>query len=201
MTVPKASAAMPKWGGLSPVNHWKVVKKLEPSDLIAGIALEIRKTPMATMMSRTDMPAPVDRPRNIDSKLHRFRRGSAPPPPSGGAGLPGPPGGPPRKSFSSMLGGSPDMREGPGGVGGATSAEPANEDWLIRVSSPFVFGTAVLALGLSARAAPARRRPGVEPEASAERRDRGGDLGADRLGERRIPDRGQLVLARGARRV
>src|SRR5215470_18401706 len=102
---------------------------------------------MATMMMRTDMPPAVDRLRNITSRPHRFRGGSAPPPPIGGAGRPGWPGGPPPESVSSMLGGSPATRGGSGGVGGATSVESANEGWLIRVSSPFVLALCLVAAG------------------------------------------------------
>src|SRR5262245_51003828 len=91
--------------------------------------------------------------------------------------------------------GSPDKREGSGGVGGATSAEPANEGWLIRVSTPFVLVLRLLTRAAAVRAA-AR---GWSVNASAERRDGGGDLRADRLGQRRVPDRSQVGLAGRAR--
>ncbi|MFD0519693.1 hypothetical protein [Paractinoplanes durhamensis] len=55
------------------------------SALIAGAAFEIRKIAIATMMTSTIAPAPVDRPRNPASIENRDFLGRAPPPPIGGS--------------------------------------------------------------------------------------------------------------------
>ena len=81
-TVPKASAAMPNRGGLSFGNQSVSVKKFASSARSAGIAFAIRKTVIATMMTRTIVPAARVRPRKMDSAPNPLRRGSAPPPPS-----------------------------------------------------------------------------------------------------------------------
>src|SRR2546430_16691976 len=80
-TVPKAVAATPKRGGLSPANHLVSVRKLLSSALRAGMALTIRKTAMATMTTRTTEPAVVVVARNTVSAPNWRLRGSAPPPP------------------------------------------------------------------------------------------------------------------------
>src|SRR5690242_20393571 len=80
-TVPTAIAATPKRGGLSPVNQFFSVRKLDPSARIAGTALAIRNTAIATMMTSTTVPAAVVAPRNKVSAPKRRLRGSAPPPP------------------------------------------------------------------------------------------------------------------------
>src|SRR5215475_4069736 len=146
-SVPNANAAMPNIGGLSLVNQFLKVRKFAWSARSAGIALEIKKTAIATMITRTAMPAVEVIPRNPVSQLHRRLRGSAPPSPTGGAGGPGlRPGGPPE----AVVSGPKSLMVGPlvawvdspvrGGRADAerpTSAGPGNDGWPIRVSSPF----------------------------------------------------------------
>src|SRR6185437_12432870 len=80
-TVLTAIAATPNFGGVSPVNQFFSVRKLDPSARIAGTALAIRNTAIAMMMTSTTVPAAVVVPRNSVSAPKRRLRGSAPPPP------------------------------------------------------------------------------------------------------------------------
>src|SRR3954453_197761 len=83
-TVPNASAATPKWGGLSFGNHFVVNRKLTVLARRAGTALAIRKMAMATMMTSTIAPAETLRLRKPDSIEKRDFFGSAAPPPPRG---------------------------------------------------------------------------------------------------------------------
>src|SRR5207247_2541297 len=76
-TVANAIAATPKCGGVSAANHLVSVRKLLLSALRAGIALAMRKTAIATMMTRTTDPAVVVVARKTVSAPKRRLRGSA----------------------------------------------------------------------------------------------------------------------------
>src|SRR4051794_25142974 len=85
ITVPKAMAAMPNFGGLPSANQdWKV-KKFSLLSRSAGIALTIRNAAIATMITRTVEPAAVLNSRNTRSAPNRWPLGRAPPPPETGA--------------------------------------------------------------------------------------------------------------------